>query len=96
VAVQFAQSVQQYKASPPEMVGELQLSEESASSGVSVDVQEKPNESPEQPATLESSAQLLETNLMQQYRESPLASTVGVLHNSDGSVWSGVSLAPQE
>jgi hypothetical protein len=80
------QSVQQYNASPPETVGELQLSEESASSGESVDVQEKPNESPEQPATLESSAQLLETNLMQQYREFPLESTVGVLHSSDGSL----------
>jgi hypothetical protein len=58
--------VQQYNASPPERVGELQLSDESASSGESVEVQEKPKEEPEHPATLGSAAQLLETNLMQQ------------------------------
>jgi hypothetical protein len=47
-------------------VAELQFSDESASSGVSVPVQEKPNESPEHPWTLGSAWQLDDVNWMQQ------------------------------
>ena len=46
--------------------GVLHTSDGCAWSGVSVDVQENPNELPVQPATVESAVQLLEANPTQQ------------------------------
>jgi hypothetical protein len=77
-------------------VGILQVREESPSSGVSVPVHEKPNESPVHPVTLESALHVVDVNWMQQYSVRPLSPAVGSLHTSDESLWSGLSPFPQE
>ena len=63
---------------------------------MSVDVQEKPNELPVQPATVESAVQLLEANPTQQYSNVPFGPEAGVLQSSEASAAVGVSLEVQE
>ncbi len=68
----------------------LQLSEESASSGVSEPVQEKPKESPAHPCTVGSAWQLVDVYWMQQ-NNVELPAGVPTLQTSDESLSSGLS-----
>jgi hypothetical protein len=73
------------------LVASLQVSAELPSDGVSVDVHEKPNEPPLQPATVESGAQLLVVVAIQQKRELPLLSLTPAPHDCVASESAGVS-----
>ena len=73
-----------------------QESDESAWSGESEPVHEKPIELPGHPCTVESGAQLEDRNVTQQKSSRPLLPVMPSLQTSEESACSGVSLLPHE